>query len=67
MNNLFLTQEELLELTGYKYAKRQREWLTSEGVPFSANRMGRPMVKRCLFSQANVNIQQGYEPDFGAI
>lgn len=67
MNNLFLTQEELLELTGYKYAKHQREWLTSEGVPFKANRMGHPKVKRCLFSQDNAGMQQGHEPDFGAI
>lgn len=67
MGKLFLTYDELLELTGYSYAKYQREWLMNNGVPFTTNRMGEPKVKRCLYSHNDTSHQQGFEPDFGAI
>ncbi|WP_336286603.1 DUF4224 domain-containing protein [Cronobacter dublinensis] len=67
MEKIFLTNEELRDLTGYAYAKYQRQWLTNEGIPFNANRMGHPKVKRCLFSQMTPKESHGDEPDFGAI
>lgn len=67
MNNIFLTNEELQDLTGYRYAKYQCQWLTGKGIPFDANRMGQPKVKRCLFTQNSKTILQEEKPDFGAI
>ncbi|EIX6821858.1 DUF4224 domain-containing protein [Escherichia coli] len=67
MSSIFLTTEELQDLTGYVYPKYQRKWLINEGIPFKANRMGEPKVKRCLFTQSKPAEIQEAEPDFGAI
>ncbi|HHZ3276412.1 TPA: DUF4224 domain-containing protein, partial [Escherichia coli] len=34
MSSLFLTEDELLILTGCKYASHQRNWLIKNGLPF---------------------------------
>lgn len=68
MSDLFLTEEELQDLTGYCYAKKQCNWLSREGIPFRTNRLGHPKVNRCLFVTHNKNAPtQEDEPDFGAI
>lgn len=67
MSSIFLTADELQDLTGYIYPKYQRKWLINEGIPFKANRMGEPKVKRILFTQNEPMQQQEVEPDFGAI
>ncbi|WNN49848.1 DUF4224 domain-containing protein [Siccibacter colletis] len=68
MSELFLTNEELKDLTGYCYARQQCKWLSKEGIPFRMNRMGHPKVNRCLFVNSNVSIQpRDEEPNFGAI
>lgn len=67
MSSIFLTADELQDLTGYIYPKYQRKWLINEGIPFKANRMGEPKVKRSLFTQNEPIQQQEVEPDFGAI
>lgn len=68
MSGLFLTHEELRDLTGYCHAKHQRQWLSKEGIPFHANRMGHPKVNRSFFVQNGRHEQEQEDaPDFGAI
>lgn len=42
--NMFLTSQELAELTGYKYKSLQVKWLISHGYKFDVARDGRPKV-----------------------
>lgn len=44
--SLFLTREEVLDLTGYKRNADQRRWLTEHGWQFSEAANGRPVVGR---------------------
>ncbi|EFW60872.1 hypothetical protein SGF_01682 [Shigella flexneri CDC 796-83] len=48
MSSLFLTEDELLILTGCKYASHQRKWLMENELPFYTNRSGKPIVSRDL-------------------
>ncbi|BEL65231.1 MULTISPECIES: DUF4224 domain-containing protein [Serratia] len=43
-NNELLTDEELIELTGYKYPSKQCEALARAGISFIKRRDGRPRV-----------------------
>ncbi|HBC0624460.1 TPA: DUF4224 domain-containing protein [Serratia marcescens] len=43
-NNELLTDEELIEMTGYKYPSKQCEALASAGISFIKRRDGRPRV-----------------------
>ena len=43
---MFLTDEELLELTGYRQAAKQAAHLRAQRIPFHTNRAGRPRVTR---------------------
>lgn len=49
MGELFLTDEELIRLTGYKLASKQREHLKAQKIPFHTNRCGDPRVARAVF------------------
>lgn len=49
---MWLTDDELQELTGYRYPKRQRAWLRANGIPFFTNRWGRPRVLRTEIERA---------------
>lgn len=44
--NLFLTDEQLQQLTGRRHKSRQIEWLKSEGIPFRVNATGHAVVTR---------------------
>lgn len=67
---LFLSPEELKELTGYVYASRQKSWLKDRGWKFETDNLGRPKVLR-----AHMENQLGgagrkaspKEPDFAAL
>lgn len=67
MSSLFLSRDEVQDLTGYAYPKSQRAWLTEQGIPFLANRLGQPKVKRCLFTQIEQAVEKEIEPNFGAL
>jgi hypothetical protein len=41
---MFLSREQIIELTGYKQAPAQIEWLTRNGVRHWVARTGRPVV-----------------------
>lgn len=44
--DLFLSDEELQQLTGRKMKSKQIAWLRSEGLPFRVNAIGYPVVTR---------------------
>lgn len=43
---MFLTPEELQQLTGYHPRQRMRicRWLDAKGIPYTVNRLGDPVV-----------------------
>lgn len=45
---MFLTPDELAELTGYKQASKQVAMLRQQGVPFHVNAAGHPKVARAI-------------------
>lgn len=48
---MLLTNEELVDLTGYKVAKYQVKWLRERGWRFELNRLGQPRVDREYYRQ----------------
>ena len=50
-NVVFLTLEEIMELTGYQQQSAQRQWLTRHGWYFEVSRGGRPIVGRAYAEQ----------------
>lgn len=50
MSEEFLTTEEIVILTGFKYASRQIEQLRTYGIPFFKNGRGKPIVLRSAIS-----------------
>ena len=45
---MFLTPEELAELTGYRQASKQIVMLRKQGIPFHVNAAGHPKVARAI-------------------
>lgn len=45
-STLFLTDEELAQLTGRRLKSRQIQWLRQNGIPFRVNATGHPVVTR---------------------
>lgn len=43
---IFLEPAELVVLTGYKRPADQARWLERNRIPFTVNRLGRPVVRR---------------------
>ncbi len=41
---MFLEQDEIEQLTGYKLGKKQVSWLSKSGIKFTVNRYGHPLV-----------------------
>ena len=46
---MFLTTEQLYQLTGYKKPALQRRWLAGNGYSFDVRRDGKPVVSRCHY------------------
>ena len=46
MSTLFLEDDELAKLTGYKFKSKQIEWLKAAAIPFRVNATGHPVVTR---------------------
>lgn len=65
-----LTKTELIELTGYKTAKGQVEWLRVRGWRFETDRLDRPKVDRDYY-KSRMGIQQATpveaEPNWAAL
>ena len=43
---LFLEDDELVKLTGWRFKSKQIAWLRGEGIPFRVNATGHPVVLR---------------------
>lgn len=56
--NLFLTDEQLRQLTGRRHKSRQIEWLKSEGIPFRVNATGHAVVTRGVIEGRKENQEQ---------
>lgn len=41
---MFLTHEQLVDMTGYKTKRKQRDWLAENGYSFDIRNDGRPNV-----------------------
>ena len=71
--SLFLTTDELAELTGYRVAKYQREWLRNRGWRFETNAAGAPRVARAYLERRMVGQELSEAPgpparhNFGAL
>lgn len=48
---MLLTNEELIDLTGYKTGAGQVKWLRERGWRFELNRVGQPRVDREYYRQ----------------
>jgi hypothetical protein len=46
MSTLFLEDDELAKLTGYKIKSKQIEWLKAAAIPFRVSATGHPVVTR---------------------
>lgn len=65
--SLFLTHDELAELTGRTSAAHQRKWLEANGYRFAVNANNRPIVARdYLLSRLGVVAQGAAEAGAGA-
>ena len=66
---MFLTEQEIADLTGYKRNADQRRWLTSNGWIFETARTGRPIVSRNYADARTSSAQRrkGWAPNVAAI
>ncbi|MDO4683992.1 MAG: DUF4224 domain-containing protein [Lautropia sp.] len=76
LNTEFLTQEELIEVTGYKHPAGQREWLDVNGWKYVLTGAKRPVVGRWFARMQMAGIQPtanggvepaAWKPDFSAL
>jgi hypothetical protein len=54
MSAAFLSADEVRELTGYKLAAKQIEWLIRNAIPHYVNALGRPVVPKNLLAERSV-------------
>lgn len=64
--SLWLTKEELVDLTGFKHRKRQCLELARQGLQFRVRHDGFPLVDRWQFEQGQVAKGRQIEPNLGA-
>jgi len=64
---LFLTHDELVELTDLKIPSAQIRWLKSHAYPFEIGASGKPKVLRALLMQRLAIPAKQSEPNFDAI
>lgn len=55
--SMFLTDEELRELTGYARPSRQAEQLRRQRIPFHLNAAGKPRVARAIIEGRKADNQ----------
>ncbi len=65
---MFLTADDLVELTGYQAPARQCRWLDRAGYPFELNAAGKPKVLKAYVEKrlglADAKPKANTEPDF---
>lgn len=52
---MFMTSDELAELTGYRQPSKQVAMLRRQGVPFHVNAAGHPKVARAIIERSSSN------------
>lgn len=57
MSDMFLTQDEIVILTGRPQKSRQIEQLRKMGVPFYVNAIGRPIVARAIIEGRKEKVE----------
>ncbi len=62
---LFLSANEIADLSGYKQPKRQVAWLRQQGIALYVAANGRPKVLRSTLE--NVTVNRRTEPNFAAL
>ena len=55
---MFLTADQLRELTGYQKPALQRRWLADNGFSFEVRCDGRPMVSRNYYENRQLGAQK---------
>lgn len=63
----FLSEPQLEDLTGYKQASKQIEWLKNQGVAHHVNSLGRVIVTWDAINQSASEQPRGPEPDFSSL
>lgn len=66
---IFLTDEDLHELTGYVHRAKQVAQLRRMGIPFFINAAGRPVVARAIIEggkEKPATTQKTWEPTWAA-
>lgn len=53
---MFLTPDQLQQLTGYRKSAKQIEWLVRNAIPHYVNRQGRPVVPHNLMDARSVTV-----------
>lgn len=61
---MFLTRDELQQLTGYKRSADQIRWLRDRGVHFFVAATGRPSVPRAAIEGRSPGSRAAAEDDF---
>ncbi len=51
---MFLSEQELIDLTGYRQASKQAAHLKAQRIPFHTNRAGHPRVARAVLEGRKV-------------
>lgn len=51
---MFLTQAQVEQLTGYRKAAKQIEWLCRNAIPHYVNRQGKPVVPQDMMNARTV-------------
>ena len=68
---IFLTQEEIKDLTDRKIPKAQIRWLKNNAYPFEVGASGKPKVLRSLvlerLKSCTTSLSNSNEPNFDAI
>ena len=55
---MFLTADQLRDLTGYKKPALQRRWLADNGFSFEVRSDGRPIVSRSYYENRQLGPQK---------
>lgn len=66
MSDLFLSETELVDLTGYRQPAKQAAHLKSQRIPFHTNRAGHPKVARAVLEGRKVaeKTAQSWSPSW---
>ena len=67
MSDLWLTPDEVAELTDKRRWTAQCRALAAMGVPFTPNAVGRPLVERAVVVSKPAKPKAKREPNWGAI